>query len=500
MRTFDINPMHFRQKDWSSPFGCKFVVENVLEELDQPGEWCLDSEDGVLYFWPLKDPIADMEVVAPVLKCLIHLRGVANVRISGFLFTETQSGEPSSHYPDVEGVGAQSAQMDWEYCGETIYLNRCTEYFIEDNKVSVVGGNGIYLRNHNERNVIRGNEISFAGSNGIVLAGGRHSIYQIIGLSAQGAPHPVFNEVTDNVIHHCGLYDTYTAGIFLGLSNWNRVAHNEIRDLPHHGINLGNSRYGRNFIAYNKIIRTCRFTSDNGAINCWNEVPVEDQSPGHVIRYNSIADTGNQFSQITMGIYLDNWTSQCLVYGNIINNIITLAQGSGIGIFVKGANNILENNILTNPGASFIWIIGMKAKTQRDYPELATVVLRNIMHDPSGKIGLFCFRASPRTKVESFFLLADHEHPWNALAQSDYNLFFGAGGDNPVVRGGIPSHWRRMCRRHEDVYDAHSLVADPLFVDAEKGDYRLKPESPAFRLEFQPIDVTRIGVRIKKTE
>ena len=41
--------------------------------------------------------------------------------------------------------------------------------------------------------------------------------------------------------------------------------------------------------------------------------------------------------------------------------------------------------------------------------------------------------------------------------------------------------------------DQHSIVADPLFVNAEKDDYRLKPESPAFKLGFQPIPVERIG-------
>jgi hypothetical protein len=34
--------------------GNRFYVENVLEELDQPGEWCLDWETGTLYFWPLE--------------------------------------------------------------------------------------------------------------------------------------------------------------------------------------------------------------------------------------------------------------------------------------------------------------------------------------------------------------------------------------------------------------------------------------------------------------
>ena len=478
-RTFDKNP-------WYLPLennGCQFVVENILEELDQPGEWCLDSEDGVLYFWPLKDFIDNMEVVAPVLKCIIHLRGAADVRISGFVFTETQNGEPSSHYTDVEGTGAQSPQMDWEYCGETIYLNMCTDCYIEDNKISGVGGNGIYMRNHNERNVIRGNEISYAGSNGIVLAGGRHNIFQASAgrqMGTQGTPHPTFNEITDNDIHNCGLYDTYAAGVFMGLSNWNRITHNEIHDLPHHGINLGNSRYGRNFVEYNKISRTCQFTSDNGAINCWHEMPPEIEPPGHVIRHNFITDTGNQFSDVTMGIYLDNWSSNCLVYGNIIIN--TLPSGRGIAILAKGINNIIENNILVNSGASFICVMA-----HCNYPEFDTVVLRNIMYDPSGK-------------KESFFNLADHEHLWKVLSQSDYNLFFGAG-TNPMVIEGIPlSDWHKMYRRQEDVYDIHSIVADPLFVDAAKGDYRLKPESPALKLGFRHIDVNEIGIRIKKTE
>jgi hypothetical protein len=41
--------------------------------------------------------------------------------------------------------------------------------------------------------------------------------------------------------------------------------------------------------------------------------------------------------------------------------------------------------------------------------------------------------------------------------------------------------------------DPHSVIADPLFVDPTKDDYRLKPESPAWRLGFKRIPVEKIG-------
>ena len=479
MRSFDRNPLYF-PRTIHRPEYCQFIVENLLEELDQPGEWCLDTEDGILYFWPPTENVEEIEVVIPVVKRLVHLEGVRNVHISGFVFIETKGGEPSSHYDDVDGVGAMAPQMGWEYCGETVYLNCCTSCRIEDNQFLNIGGNGIYLRHHNERNLIRGNEIAHVGANGIVIAGGRSSIYQSTG-GTLGIPHPIFNEITDNTIHHIGLVDTYAAGVFLGLGNWNRVAHNEIHDVPHHAVNLGNSRYGRNYIEYNRIRRASQVTHDNAAINCWHEMPWEIEPPGHVIRYNFISDTGNTDSSgvgytVTMGIYLDNWSSNCLVHGNIV--VDTLPNGRGIGILSKGRNNIIENNLVVNPGWVHVCI-----STHCSYPEVGAVVSRNILYDTVGSSG-------------PFLDLAQQPPLCKALLQCDDNLYFRKGDGNPVVARDVRfSDWPRMSGRDEEVYDVHSMVADPLFVDAENGDYRLKPESPALELGFQPIDLSRIGVR-----
>jgi hypothetical protein len=41
--------------------------------------------------------------------------------------------------------------------------------------------------------------------------------------------------------------------------------------------------------------------------------------------------------------------------------------------------------------------------------------------------------------------------------------------------------------------DTHSVVADPLLVDPDHGDFTLQPESPALKLGFEPIPFREIG-------
>ena len=41
--------------------------------------------------------------------------------------------------------------------------------------------------------------------------------------------------------------------------------------------------------------------------------------------------------------------------------------------------------------------------------------------------------------------------------------------------------------------DVHSVVADPLFIDPQNGNFNLKPESPALKLGFKPIPLDEIG-------
>jgi hypothetical protein len=89
-------------------------------------------------------------------------------------------------------------------------------------------------------------------------------------------------------------------------------------------------------------------------------------------------------------------------------------------------------------------------------------------------------------------LLAASSTTRKAVAECDDNVYFLAANQEPQIRGvGSLSDWKKLG------FDQHSLVADPQFMDVERGDYRLRPESPAFALGFQPIPVDQIGPRSK---
>ena len=74
----------------------------------------------------------------------------------------------------------------------------------------------------------------------------------------------------------------------------------------------------------------------------------------------------------------------------------------------------------------------------------------------------------------------------------DYNLYFDASGRPIRFLSYTFEEWKKKTRWE---MDKHSIIADPLFVNPDNGDFTLKPESPAFKLGFKPIDLSGVGPR-----
>ena len=81
------------------------------------------------------------------------------------------------------------------------------------------------------------------------------------------------------------------------------------------------------------------------------------------------------------------------------------------------------------------------------------------------------------------------EHCGRDVCAFDHNLYWNASG-KPVLFG-----TKSLAEWQAAGQDRNSLIADPLFVDPEKGDFRLRPSSPAARIGFEPWDLSTIGPR-----
>jgi parallel beta-helix repeat protein len=303
--------------------------------------------------------------------------------------------------------------------------------------------------------------------------------------------------VEDNTIHHVGVLNKYVAGIFLGMSDGNIVGHNRIEYVPHHAINLSNHPWERNILEDNLIRYAGLEIMDTGAINSWMEQPAskDAERAGHVIRLNYIADTfpfsaadgkiGKGLGPYppygwANGIYLDNYTSNCLVEGNIVVRSLNGMQ------LHAGRNNVIENNVFVDcwdnlcimdavSGASPYWA-DMKGFMSGNY------LWRNIFY---------------QTRPDAVLFFLDNGWTECTFADSNDNLIYR--GANATIRledrrTGVQkperiSTWAEWKLRG---YEADSIIADPLFVDPEHDNYRLKRDSPAFKLGFAIHGVQRV--------
>jgi len=140
-----------------------------------------------------------------------------------------------------------------------------------------------------------------------------------------------------------------------------------------------------------------------------------------------------------------------------------------------GSNNVIENNIVLDSRYAHLmlnnWRRSKKWKTE------GNVCRRNILCGSDG------------TPV---YALHGWKGPTGPAACSENLLWPGA--EEPNIAHARPPegmsawNWWRQAGQ-----DTGSVVADPMFVDAPAGDYRLQPGSPALALGFEQIPLDRIG-------
>jgi hypothetical protein len=270
-----------------------FYAYNLLPEIDQPGEWYLDRQSGMLYFWP-PAPIDQGRAMVSLIPNLVTVTNASHITLQGFIFEGSQNTGLS-----ISG-------------GASNCVKACTVRNIGKTGVRVVNSPG---------SGVTGCDIYFTGDGGVTLSGGDRPTLTPAGLYAD-----------HNHIHHYARWNpVYKPGISLsGVGH--RAAHNLVHDAPHEGIAFGGNDH---LIEFNEFHTVVNESNDAGVIyagRTWT-------ARGHVIRYNYFHHIYGLERRGCNGVYLDDQFSSARVYGNVFFEVPTAVLLGG------GRDNFVENNV-----------------------------------------------------------------------------------------------------------------------------------------------------------
>jgi len=425
-------PSVFRLTESFAPALARYYVENVFEALDTPGEWYLDRATGVLTYLPRPaEELAKTEVIAPRLEQLVRFEGKPE---AGRFVDDVRLTGLELRDAEPRDV-PQSPQADVNVPA-AIWMNGTRDSTLEDLRVGSVGGWAIALAAGCKRDRIARCDLGDLGAGGIQI--GEQKVSFETGDDV----------VTDCRIHDGGVIHRAAVGIWIGQSAGNVIAHDDVHGFDYTGISVGWTwGYGPSAASHNVIEKNHVHDIGRGVLSDMGGVYTLGVSPGTVIRGNVIHDVSD-FAYGGWGIYFDEGTT-----GVVAENNVVYRTESGAFFQNYGKGNVVRNNVLAG-------------QLVRGREEGSIAFERDLVWVREGDLLAWNW-----TSGDFRF---DRDVYWNA---SGPVAFAGATWDAWRARG----------------VDARSIVADPLFVDPDRGDFRLRPGSPALAVGFVPIDASDVG-------
>jgi hypothetical protein len=434
----------------------RYYVENVLEALDTPGQWYLRRTTGILTYLPRPgEDLASAEIIAPRLEQLVRFEGepeagrfVDHVRLRGLTFRDAEwslGDRIATKRAQADVAGALQAAVN---VPGAIWMKGTRDSTIESCSIAGVGGYGIELAAGCQRDEIIGCDIGDLGAGGIKI--GEED------LRPEEPLQTGHIAVTDCHIHDGGLVYRSAVGVWIGQSGRNVIAHNHVHDFDYSGISVGWTwGYKPSLAKDNLIEKNHVHDVGRGVLSDIGAVYTLGPSPGTVIRGNVFHDI-SAYAYGGWGIYFDEGTSGVVAERNVVYR-----AKSGSFFPNYGKDNVLSNNVFA--------LAGEEGQLIRGKEEGSVSFDRNIVYFREGGV------------------LGWH---WSTGEfRFDRNLYWDARLEPITFAGATLEEWRKRGM------DVHSVVADPLFVDPDHGDFTLRAGSPAREVGFEPLDVRDVGPR-----
>jgi parallel beta-helix repeat protein len=470
-----------------------YYAYNILCEIDIPGEYYLDRDSGILYFWPPADIESSPLIVSMFEDPIISLRGVDHVRLEG-LTVEAGRGIgihiERANNNTIAGCTVRNVGTSGIFMGmgarQTFPLLTHNDY----TGVPVSGRVGsyqghMYLNTGWDRMAGLGNrvlscDVYNTGSGGIQLSG--------------GSKRNLINGNSEVV--NCRLYNFNRRNKFLwaGINVdgcGNRIANCEISDSYFQAIYV---RGNEHIFEYNYIHRIAKDSDDTSA---WY-LGRDPSDRGNIIRYNFFYDVGRPDRSV-MGVYCDDATCDVKVIGNIFYKV---AQGRSAVFSNAGQDLLVKNNIFAECGSavelsSFFYTWGRR--TGPDGRPQEGGVFYEMFKNP----GVYPKRLTEQINIykppysEKYPELMD----WLEPLPDEPGGYVGIRPRRNIMENNVVFDCKEELNLKGDYAQfetRNNLVTDqnPGFENIGKLDMRLKADSVVFKEipGFEPIPFEKIGL------
>jgi hypothetical protein len=242
----------------------------------------------------------------------------------------------------------------------------------------------------------------------------------------------------------------------------NRVAHNLFGDCPSSVVRIEGNDHT---LEYNRVYRALLESEDQGAMELFGNPTYR----GVVFRYNHFSDIGPDSAMEgpagRAAIRLDDAISGMLIYGNIFHR----ASQSFGGININGGrDNIIDNNVFAECEKG---ITGGYSANNKHWQQLGS---------------------------NQAFIMSDlYLRRYPDLRRLGTEPGLSSAWRNVVWKCGpmFSTYGRPSADKFDLLANAEYTADDPGFVDAARGDFRLRPNAEVFRrIGFRPIAADEIGL------
>lgn len=490
------------------------MIENVFEELDAPGEWYHNTNDGWLYYMPepkmnikdikieavlqikhlieiygeYKQPVAEMVILnsgnglkKTVVKNYETTKPVKNINITGIHFTGTDRTLKETIEPLL--------RSDWcVYRGGAIHLRGTENIIINNCSFEELGGNAVFVDSYNRNIEIIGNLFQNNGSTDVNLVGSfaavrnpsfnfhhlppeLHEIDTTVGPKSNDYPADCL--VENNLMMRCGRFEKQASGINISMSSRITLRKNTISHTPRAAINICDGTWGGHIIEFNDCFETVLETHDHGAFNSWGRDRYWFRAGP------SGPDLKDENGKPMISNYIEKYPNAPLwdAYQTSIirNNRMQCDHGWDIDLDDGSTNYEIYNNICLSGGL----------KTREGYHR---IVMNNVVLER----GYTCNVPYPKPTYDVFeknilwggeIYRSSNPTLWGGVR--NYNFIH-----NPDSKEVVPAYGVQQQTKD----DSASLYGNVLFVNPQVGDFSVQNNSQALNLGFKNFPMTGFGV------